>query len=85
MDLNSKKYHDWIDCVGSAYIQFSSLVNEIIAGGESMGAVLALHLAASTRSIRALLLYSPALEVPNLRFSRWLRYFKTVISKNNGC
>jgi carboxylesterase len=82
-DLNAMKYQDWIDCVESAYLDLSSRVDHVIAGGESMGAVLALHLAAKHPEIKALLLYSPALQVPMLKKSRWLRWIMPIIMKQN--
>lgn len=82
-DLNLKKYPEWINCVEEAYKQFSALVDRVIIGGESMGAVLALYLAAVHPEIKALLLYSPALEVPGLKKSRWLRWIQPIINKRN--
>lgn len=82
-ELNSIKHQDWFDCVEEAYMLLSSRVDHIIAGGESMGAVLALHLTAAHPEIRALLLYSPALIVPILKKSRWLRWFYPIITKGN--
>jgi len=82
-DLNLKKHQDWYDCVEEAYRFLSSRVDHIIAGGESMGAVLTLHLAAAHPEIKTLLLYSPALIVPILKKSRWLRWLQPVITKGN--
>lgn len=82
-DLNTVKCQDWLDYVEKAYDHISSQVDHVIAGGESMGAVLALHLAAAHPEIKALLLYSPALEVPILKKTRWLRWFQSNITKPN--
>lgn len=82
-DLNTKNYQDWIDSVESAYADLSSRVDHIIVGGESMGAVLALHLGALHADIMALLLYSPALHVPMLKKYRWLRWVRPIINKGN--
>ena len=82
-DLNSKKYIDWIDCVENAYQDISTHVDRIIVGGESMGAVLSMYLAQLHPEIKALLLYSPALNVPKLKYARWLRYVMNDIDKND--
>lgn len=83
-DLNSKKLQDWTNCVEDAYANLSSRVDHVIVGGESMGAVLGLHLAALHPEIKALLLYSPALKVPLLKKSRWLRFIQPIISKRKN-
>lgn len=82
-DLNTKNRQDWLDCVEDAYDHISSRVGHVVVGGESMGAVLALHLAAVHPEIKALLLYSPALEVPVLKKTRWLRWLQSIITKKN--
>ena len=82
-DLNTKKFFEWIDCVENAYRKISVLVDHVIIGGESMGAVLSLYLAQQHPEINALLLYSPALNVPKLGYARWLQYFLSHIDKKD--
>lgn len=82
-DLNSKKFFEWIECVESAYRNISVLVDHVVIGGESMDAVLSLYLAQQHPEINALLLYSPALIVPKLRYARWLRFFMNKIDKGD--
>jgi len=83
-DLNDKKYTDWLECVETAYMTLSENCSQVIVGGESMGAVLSLYLAEKYADIKALLLYSPALKISNLKYSKLLKYFIPIIGKNNS-
>ena len=82
-DMNKKKYSDWLDCVKEAYISLSEQCTTVIVGGESMGAVLSLYLAERFSEIKALLLYSPAIKVSGLKYSKILKFFKPIIQKSN--
>jgi len=83
-DLNRTQYGDWLDCVETAYQNLQKTCKKIIVGGESMGAVLSLHLASQHPEIDALLLYSPALRVDSLRYVKFLKYFMPIIEKSNN-
>jgi carboxylesterase len=48
-----------------------------------MGAVLSLFLAEKYPEIKALLLYSPAIKITRLKFSKIIRHFKPIIQKKN--
>lgn len=82
-DLNKRKYCDWITSVESAYSRIRKECSRLIIGGESMGAVLSLYLAANLPDIDALLLYSPALFVNKLKYAKILKYIKPIIYKGN--
>jgi len=82
-DLNKTRYQDWIITVEESYQKLTKSCQKVIVGGESMGAVLSLYLAAIHDEIAALLLYSPALKVDQLGYSRFLRFFKSVLPKKN--
>ncbi len=82
-DLNDKKNTDWIECVEAAYLALSETCSQVIVGGESMGAVLSLYLAEKYPDIKALLLYSPALKITKLKYSKFIKYFIPIIRKNN--
>ena len=61
-DLLATDWHDWYAGVEAAYEQLASQVDVVFAGGLSMGAVLALHLAARRPgALKGLLLYSTTL------------------------
>ena len=79
-DLNNRKFTDWIKCAEAAYLLLNNHVDQLIVGGESMGAVLSLYLAQHNKDIKALLLYSPALETKNINYAKPLslimKYFR---------
>jgi carboxylesterase len=54
----------------------------VIVGGESMGGVLSLYLTENHPDIAALLLYSTALLVGNLKYAGLLKFATSVIEKN---
>lgn len=83
-ELNKVRYQDWIDTVENSYTQLKNCCKKVIVGGESMGAVLSLNLAAKYEDISALLLFSTALRVKNLNYARLLRFFKPWIGKSNN-
>lgn len=64
-DLNQCRYADWIDCVEDAYQRLVSRSDRVVAGGESMGGLLALYLASQHPEIAAVLTFAPALKVPS--------------------
>ena len=82
-DLNEIKNTDWIACVENAYFDLRKKCSTIIVGGESMGAVLSLYLAEKYPEINAVLLYSPAIKITSLKYSKLLRLIKPTIQKRN--
>jgi carboxylesterase len=81
-DLNKTKFIDWINCIEENLSYLEDKCDSIIVGGESMGGVLSLYLAENHSEISALLLYSTALSVGKLKFSKVLKYFYPIIDKN---
>ena len=81
-DLNNQKYTDWINCVEKSLIILQNKCELVIVGGESMGGVLGLYLAENHSDISALLLYSTALLVGNLRYAGLLKFAISTIVKN---
>ncbi len=69
-DLNRTKWQDWAVEAESAYQRISTLCDQIVVGGESVGGLLALHLAIQHPEITGLLLYAPALRLNNYRTVR---------------
>ena len=81
-DLNKTKLADWINCIEENYSCLKEKCDDVIVGGESMGGVLSLYLAEKHSDISAVLLYSTALSVGKLKYSKLLRYFFPIIDKN---
>jgi len=82
-DLNRRKYGEWIKCVEDAYNALMKTCSSIIVGGESMGAVLSLYLSENHPEIKALLLYSPAIKITTLKYSKILRHLFPIIRKKD--
>jgi carboxylesterase len=62
-DANRCRWRDWVRCVEVAYRDLAARCLRVIAGGESMGALLALYLASEHPEIAAVLAYAPALRL----------------------
>ncbi len=76
-DLNRVRWQDWVAAAEEALGRLRQQCRIVFVGGLSMGALVALHLAATHRSaIAGLLLYAPALRVANrmLPLTPILRY-----------
>ncbi|NLJ39703.1 MAG: alpha/beta fold hydrolase [Candidatus Atribacteria bacterium] len=82
-DLNRVRLSDWINKVEESYSLLRIMKGKVIVMGESMGALLALNLAFSHPEITKLFLFSPALEIKRLGFSRFLWPFVPYIYKKN--
>jgi len=80
-DLNTKKFTDWTQFVEEEFNKIAGQKENIIVGGESMGAVLSLYLATRFQNIKALLLYSPALIINNINYAKLLSIFLKMIPK----
>lgn len=83
-DLNNVTWQDWKNKVITIYQEANQKFQNIFIAGESMGGVLACLIAAEFKEIKKLVLYSPAIKVENLGFSRFVRFFKKYIPKNSG-
>lgn len=82
-DLNQKNWKDWVKTVDDSYIKLKKSHNTIYVFGESMGALLALWLAANHSEIKKIFLFSPALEIDGLWSSKLFWPFKEYIYKKN--
>lgn len=81
-DLNRQKFTDWINCVEKSLKNIQNKCESVIVGSESMGGVLGLYLAENHPSIGALLLYSTALLIGNLKYAGLLKFATSAIEKN---
>lgn len=62
-DLNRVHWQDWMSAAESAYREIASRCERVVVGGESMGAVVALGLAARHPEIAAVLCFAPAIKL----------------------
>jgi carboxylesterase len=62
-DLGRYGWRDWLQTVEAAYGDLKARCRQVAVGGESTGAALTLHLAATHPEIAAVLSYAPALKL----------------------
>ncbi len=62
-NLNETSRTEWLEASEKAYLELKEKCSHIFVGGESAGAVLALHLASEHPEIKGLLLYAPAMRL----------------------
>jgi len=62
-ELNQVKWQQWVSDIDSCYKELVSQCDTIFVGGESTGALLALHLATNYPQISGVLAYAPALRL----------------------
>ncbi|HHY89339.1 MAG TPA: alpha/beta fold hydrolase [Chloroflexi bacterium] len=79
--LNRCRWTDWLDAARSAYEDLRKTCERCVIGGQSMGGLLALMLAAERPDAAALLLFAPALHIPRLGLSRWMAPFVKIRPK----
>ncbi|GAP22982.1 alpha/beta hydrolase [Leptolinea tardivitalis] len=89
-DLSRTKYNEWVDCAETEFDLLKKNFTEIVVGGESMGGLIALYLAAKYSQIAAVLLYAPALVIPDMPVARFFHKFiystkkKNLVATKNG-
>lgn len=67
-DLNAVRWQDWAAAAEAAYQDIASRCERVVVGGESMGAVIALGLAARHPEVAAVLCFAPAIKLNMSRF-----------------
>lgn len=80
-DMLQVKKDDWIGTAEQAFSDLSRKVKKIIVGGESMGCLLALHLAWAQPETLGLLLYAPAVKIKGQWRAQFVAPFKKIIPK----
>jgi carboxylesterase len=83
VDLANTKFQEWVNAAETAFEAYSSTSEQIFVGGESMGGLLALYLAAKHPRIAGVMLYSPALIIPGLVKANNFRHFIFSTPKRN--
>jgi carboxylesterase len=64
-DMNRRRWHEWVKAVEDAYAELAADCPHVFVCGESMGGLLSLFLASEHPEIAGLVVYSPALVIPN--------------------
>lgn len=82
-DLNQTCWKDWYQTVRQSYLALRESCDQIWLGGESMGALLCLLTAVEFPEVAGLLLFSPALDVKNMKAAYILQYFKKYLDKSH--
>lgn len=82
-DLNKVSWQDWYQTVRQSYLSLRESCDRVWLGGESMGALLCLLAATEFSEVAGLLLFSPALEVHNLKGAYLLQFFKKYLDKSH--
>lgn len=60
-EMNRCNWRDWVGAMEAAYLSLAARCEKVFVGGESMGALLALHIAGKYREAAGVLAYAPAL------------------------
>jgi carboxylesterase len=86
-DLNRVRWQDWTRAVEETYRQLAARCERVVVGGESLGGLLALHLAAAHPEVAAVLTFAPAIKVTVTRAQRWalrfLAYVRPMVDKHS--
>lgn len=80
-DLNATPWQEWYQSAENAYLSLKAEHHKVWIGGESMGAALALMLAAKYPEIAGLLLFAPAIKARRVWLSPVLKYFTKYVKK----
>jgi carboxylesterase len=85
VDMNRRRWHEWVEAVRQAYGELAAASPRVFVCGESMGGLLSLYLASEHPEIAGVVVYSPALVIPNhaatMRRARLLHRFVSHVSK----
>jgi len=72
---------DWIGTAEQSFSDLGRKVKKIIVGGESMGCLLALHLARAHPEVLGLVLFAPAMNVEGQWRAQFVAPFKKIVPK----
>ncbi len=82
-NLNNVRWQDWYRTAEQEFERLSSRCETVWLGGESMGGLLCLLLAARKPKVGGLLLYAPALSVRRMRVAYVAQFFMKYLAKKN--
>lgn len=77
-DLNQRRWPEWTEAATSALRLLQERCRQVFVGGLSLGSLLTLYLAANEPDLSGIIVYSPAMGIPDWR-SRFLGVAKHVI------
>lgn len=80
-ELNQTTWHDWVSTAEESLANLKQEYERIFVLGESMGALVSLHLMANYPELLGGMLFAPALKIPNLWLSKLLWPFKASLRK----
>jgi carboxylesterase len=83
LDLEKCHWKDWVLSAERAYLDLAEICPYVFVGGESMGGLLAAHLAGKYSRISGVLLYAPAFSAHRLWLTPLIQYFLRFKSKPN--
>lgn len=87
-DLNQRRWPEWVAAVEAAYRDLAARCQRVFVGGESMGGVLALHVASRHPEAAGVLLYAPALQttarLPEIALAAVLSRLRPLVPKRKG-
>ncbi|HNX45646.1 MAG: alpha/beta fold hydrolase [Anaerolineaceae bacterium] len=75
-DLNQTKWLAWYEAAEASYLDLRQRCERVFIGGESMGGLLALLIASRYAKVDGVMLFAPALEIPQLSLVPLLQHFK---------
>ncbi len=82
-ELNRTSFMNWIDAAENAYLDLKSKYEHVFVLGESMGGLCTLWLAAKHPEIAGVMVFAPALNIPNLWQTRLIWPFIKYKHKTN--
>jgi carboxylesterase len=83
IDLSHTRNEEWLACANIALKELQSKTDTVFVGGESMGGLLSLYLAATHPEVSGLVLYAPALMTPGMLKARIFKNFVFGSPKRN--